>query len=292
MSPQARWMMWIPLGILGLIITVVLLALSAPVQTAILHRLIGRVNHGIQGSLSVGSGHVNLRGTVHVRDLTLKDTDGSEVLSFSSLEGRIDLRGLRNRLVRIFNLRIDSLRFEIALDSAWKSNLERALAPRDTTPPPPDTTKPGAWVFHLDNITIHGGPALIYNLSDTLLNANEWTLKANARFKERKLDYALEYDSPKEVYLKAEGTGVIGDTLGDLQGQVSLRVDSTYTGGHWIPAETVGRAVAEVSYRQRADSMDVETALQSSVLGVLRERRRWCSLWGRSSDTGISLLSI
>jgi autotransporter translocation and assembly factor TamB len=270
MRRRVRWWIWVPLGILGLVITVVMLALSASVQTVIAHRFIESFNQSIRGSLSVGSVHVTLGGIVSVTDVKLKDTDGSEVLSFASLEGRVDLWGLRSRSVRIFNLGIDSLRFRIALDSVGKSNLEHALAPKDTMPPPPDTTKPAAWALRLGNVTIHGGPALIYNPSDTLLNTKQWTLKADAKFQERKLDYRVEYDSPTQVHLKSEGSGVMGDTLHDIEGKVSLRVDSTYTGGHSIPVNTVGRALADVSYRQRADSMDVETALESSVLGVLR----------------------
>ncbi len=269
MARARRLWLWIPLGILLLIAVAVLAVLSAPVQTAIAHRILNSVNNSIHGELSVGSVHVTPFGVIVLRDAKLKDPGGGEVLTFQELRGRVDLWGIRSRRLRIYNLKIDTLRFDMALDSAGTSNLERALSLRDTTKAPPDTSKPAQWIIQLDKLKIDGGPTYIHNPVDTLIAADEWTLVADMTFKERKLDYNLEYDSPWQVHVKTGGSLVLADTIRDVRGRLELQVDSTYSGGLYIPANTFGRTSVVMEYTQRADSMDLNCTAQSSVLGNL-----------------------
>ncbi len=270
LMPRARrlWL-WIPLGIVLLIAAAVFAVLSSPVQTAIAHRFIGKLNGAIQGELLVGSVHVSPWGVIVVRDVRLNDPDGGEVLAFQELRGRVDLWGITNRRVRIYNLGVDTLRFNMAMDSAGKSNLERALSRRDTTKPPPDTSRPAQWTVQLDQLKIEGGPTYVHNPVDTLVAADDWTLVADMTFKERKLDYNVEYDSPRQVHVKTGGSLVLADTLQDVQGRVDVRIDSTYSGGLYIPANRFGRTSATMEYTQRSDSMDFNCTVESSVLGNL-----------------------
>ena len=267
-----RWRhiaLWVPVGILLLIILAVMAALSAPVQTAIVQRVLDSVNNSIHGTLIVGKVHVSAAGVIYVRNAELKDPEGVTVASFDELRGRVDLWGLRDRTVRIYELALSDLRMDMAIDTTGKSNLERALSPRDTTKPPPDTSKPAQWIIQLDELEISGGPTYIHNPTDTLVNAEDWTLLADVAFKERKLDYHVEYDSPRQVHLRTDGSLVLADTIRDVQGKLNLRVDSTYSGGLYIPAQTVGRMTLDAEYKQRADSIDVTSSAQSSVLGGL-----------------------
>ena len=131
-------------------------------------QLVARVNHQIQGELAVGRLSIAADRLI-VWDVSLRDPDGREVAQVARAEVDFRIMPLLHEEVRLSAVVIESPRLLAESDPAG-TNLSRALAPRQKTPPKlppkPKTSKDG-WVIRLDRFDLRDGALLVASTDGT-----------------------------------------------------------------------------------------------------------------------------
>ncbi|HSY39698.1 MAG TPA: hypothetical protein VLA79_09225, partial [Polyangia bacterium] len=130
--------------------------------------VVARVNHQIQGELSVG--RLAFGGDrLILWNVGLRDPDGKEVAEVARAEVDFRIMHLLHEEVRLSALVIESPRLLAESDPAG-TNLSRALAPRrkapPRSPPKPRTDKEG-WVIRLDRFELRDGAVLVASADGT-----------------------------------------------------------------------------------------------------------------------------
>lgn len=262
-----KTLVWLLSAALALLAATVLLLLTAPVQTALVQRVLRPVNQTIGGTLTVGFAHISLRGELLVRDLELRDQDGAAVLRLDSLQAFLRLLPLRHDSLHVLQLNAGRLWLNLELDSTGGSNLERAVAARAAAP---DTALPPlAWTIQLDRARIGGGETRIRYADRQLFAAEEWSLEAAGMLAYDSLRYTIDFQSPRQFSLAAAGSLVLDETLRNPAGEFALHVDSGFAASVYPQAAVFGALDAAGSYAADHESLRVATELTGAALGTI-----------------------
>jgi hypothetical protein len=259
---------WSAITLLGLIALSVLLVLMPAVQTAGARYALRSLNDTMAGKIQFDRIHVSLTGRFSLRGLLVTDETGREVLALDSLDGRIRLNALRRDSVHILDLSARGLTLDILVDSSGTSNFQRAMA-RKSLPRSKTTSEPLKWVFRLDQAHIAGGKTSVRTSQPFLFAAESWTLVAAANFAHDSLRYDIRFNLPDQVSLDASGAMLTGKEFRPLEGKVSLKADSIFTGTLPPPANVIGSVAVNADYFVTADSLNVRSDF-ASILGKFR----------------------
>ncbi len=268
--------LWVFIGLVIIAIVVVMLALTAPVQTAVARRVLTDINRDLMGSITLHRVRVTLGGRLALDSVRVFDADGALITGFDRLRARVNpLAAWREQRLHVSRLRVDGLFADVVQDSTG-TNLQRALAPRDTTRKKVDTTAAGPlrWVVELDKAVIQGARTVLRTPDSTLFAADQWTLDADGRYAHDSLDYRLFLSVPAQLSFATEGSLVMGgsNSVRAAVGHLSLHADTSLIRPLAPQALAAGILDLTLDYMTRTDSLYVSTDIRGTALGKVRAR--------------------
>jgi translocation and assembly module TamB len=159
---RRKWLRWVLLGSVGLLLTVLVLVVGAVVyfQTAagnarLLHLALGAASQALAGHLEARS-LVFRGGHLILRDVTLETDDGERVAHLDEVEVQLALSALLRKTVRLERVRIVHPELWLVQDEERGLNLARAIAPREPKPPQPPSGPPSL-TFAIDSLQLEQG---------------------------------------------------------------------------------------------------------------------------------------
>jgi autotransporter translocation and assembly factor TamB len=262
--------LWILASLLALVGLLVTLALWSPVQTRVAHWALNKVNGTLAGQISVQRIHLQLNGTIDLRNLRLVDSDQQLVLSIDRLQARIRLRELQQRHLHLTSLRVEGLQTNLTLDSTG-SNLQRAVSPRvKAAPTKPSGSTPLAWQIDLDKLMVQAATTHLAVNGAPLWDTDHWSLNATAHLRQDSLSYDLKMDARPDLELATEGRMVLWPTLIPLQGLLSASVDSLLLSRIHPQAGLAGNVNVSAGFLMRGDSLQFTSRTVGSSVGEIQ----------------------
>jgi autotransporter translocation and assembly factor TamB len=268
MARAMRYVLYGLLILVGLIVLVVGLVLTPPVQTYIAKRVLNGVNRNLTGSISFVRVHATVNGDLTMSGLSLTDSAGHPLVTLDRLKISVNPLALRRNRISVRHLTMDQLSVALEFDSTG-TNVQRALAPRHPSPtaPPSASGKPNPWRIRIADAQIHGAKTTL-SKSDTLLFAtNTWEFKGDARLVRDSLRYAIGLEIPERLVLNTDGTVYLGNPMTPLIGHLSLAADTSIMELLPSPADAVGAANLTLSFVSASDSLKLNADVRGSKLG-------------------------
>ncbi|HEY3296988.1 MAG TPA: translocation/assembly module TamB domain-containing protein [bacterium] len=255
------------LSIIGLVVLVVVLALTSPVQTYVAKRVLISVNRNLTGKLAFKSVRVTINGDVTLEGLQVMDSTGQILVSLNKLDLSVNPLALRRNRIFVRHLEMDGLAAALEFDSTG-TNVQRALAPRNPSPKSaPATAKPAPWRIRVADASIEGLKTSISKGDTLLFQTDAWSLKGEARYVNDSLKYVLGLQVPQRLDLNTDGTLFLGNPFMPLIGHLSLIADTGIVALFPLPASTVGAVNLTLSFVSSMDSIKLNADMRGSKFG-------------------------
>ncbi len=148
---------WALIALIFLIVLVFVIAKVPAVQNYILGHGINYFNSKSEGELQVGRLTMNLPFHVGLRDVSLKDPGGVEILSLTSLDVHIGWRYALTKTIRADKISLEGLYGNVHVDEEGTPNYQfvlDAFASSDSTSTPADTSA-GSWDVSVGKVELH-----------------------------------------------------------------------------------------------------------------------------------------
>ncbi len=151
---------------------------SGPGQRLLRDRVVSRVAERLNGTITVGALDLTLFGELALRDVSISDDEGTEVVSLTTLEVLPRWSTLLGDAPVIERVTLDGVELRIVQHEDGSSNLKKLIKPRPPEPPPAEPPKKRDRRVQVESLHIGSVGVEIHKPDGTVIALREFALDA------------------------------------------------------------------------------------------------------------------